>query len=62
MSEQLSAEVKALLERMRSHPRDERLSVNMGIEIVELGRAPGAVVRIHSMKLSSSLGGAAAAL
>ncbi len=36
MSEQLSADVKALLDRMGSHPRDEPLSLNMGIEIVEL--------------------------
>ncbi len=36
MSEKLSADVKALLDRMRSHPRDEPLSLNMGIEIVEL--------------------------
>jgi hypothetical protein len=36
VSEQLSADVKALLDRMGSHPRDEPLSLNMGIEIVEL--------------------------
>ncbi len=36
MSEQLSAEVRALLARMRSHPRNEPLSINTGIEIVEL--------------------------
>ena len=36
MSEQLTADVKALLARMESHPRDEPLSLTMGIEIVEL--------------------------
>ncbi len=36
MSEQLSADVKALLDRMGSRPRDEPRSLNMGIEIVEL--------------------------
>lgn len=36
MSEQLTAEVKVLLARMESHPRDEPLSVNTGIDIVEL--------------------------
>ncbi len=36
MSEQLSADVKALLARMGSEPRDEPLSLNTGIEIVEL--------------------------
>ncbi|MFZ1176608.1 MAG: hypothetical protein WAO15_10165 [Mycobacterium sp.] len=36
MSEQLSADLKALLDRMGSHPPDEPLSLSMGIEIVEL--------------------------
>ena len=36
MSEELTAEVKALLARMESHPRDEPLSVNTGIDIVGL--------------------------
>ncbi len=36
VSEQLTADVKALLARMELHPRDEPLSLRMGIEIVEL--------------------------
>ncbi|MGB8388780.1 hypothetical protein [Mycobacterium sp.] len=36
MSEQLTADVKALLAKMGSHPCDEPLSLNMGITIVEL--------------------------
>lgn len=36
MSEQLTAEVKALLARMESHPSDEALSRDTGLEIVGL--------------------------
>lgn len=36
MSEQLTAEVKALLARMESHPRDEPLRAATGIDIVGL--------------------------